>query len=490
MTETKKFDRENPDIVWVSPDYMEEEYGSWDQPFSSIDSALEYLEPGKTLVLKQGVYEGDVTIEISGTARKPIRIAADDNADVQITSGCWFLYDTSDLIISNLTFKNAPHGALSVIGKCNRNRFEQLQFIGCGTAGKASCTMYFGGSGGCNNIVEHCTFEADDRLLEKSAGESIALMISEGDLDGGDPVRNNIVRKNQFSKYGYGILVGSSNTSDSQYGHVIEYNRISACTRDGIYIKCGDTLVRGNCLENCSGNPISVLAGCGSVVESNRIIDCKNGVRINGSGHTLTNNCIVRTGIAAVTACVAEGELEAASNLFIESNTFVDCGAGLENAGIGCSGIRAEPGSSCIIRNNLVYGTGTPLQIVQPADSLSDTDEPKGKTPLAQVVANENAVSTESSSNYGFKPVSVTFPEGGESFENSSGIGAQGWVLTPQTFDPKIDETDEDCDYIEGSIIEDDDGELVIPGEEESRELFDNLYNQGNDLAFNERDDV
>jgi hypothetical protein len=490
MTETQKFDRENPDIVWVSPDYMEEEYGTWDQPYSSVDSALEHLEPGKTLVLKQGIYDGDVTIQVSGTARKPIRIVADDNADVQITGGCWFLYDTSDLIISNLTFKGSPHGALSVIGKCNRNRFEQLRFIGCGTAGKASCTMYFGGSGGSNNIVEHCTFESDDSLLQKSASESIALMISEGDLDGGEPVRNHIVRKNSFSKYGYGVLVGSSNTSDNQYGHVIEYNRIDGCTRDGIYVKCGDTQVRGNCVENCPGNSISLLAGCSSVVESNRIVDCKNGIRVNGAGHTLSNNCIVRTDAAAVTVCSANGELEAASNLFIESNTFVDCGTAREAASSGCSGIRVEPGSSCIIRNNLVYGTGTPLQMVKPADSSSETDGSVDKAQLAQVIVNENAVSTENRCQNGFEVISVAFPDGSGSYENTTGFGAQGWVLTPQTFDPKVDETDEDCDYIDGSIIEDDDGELVIPGEEESRELFDNLYSQGSDLAFNERDDV
>jgi hypothetical protein len=455
-----------------------------------VDSALEHLEPGKTLVLKQGIYDGDVTIQVSGTARKPIRIAADDDADVQISGGCWFLYDTSDLIISNLTFKNTPHGALSVIGKCNRNRFEQLQFLGCGTAGKASCTMYFGGSGGSDNIVENCTFEADDNLLQKSAGESIALMISEGDLDGGDPVRNHIIRKNRFSKYGYGVLVGSSNTSANQYGHIIEYNRIDACTRDGIYVKCGDTQVRGNCLENCPGNSISVLAGCSSVVESNRIVNCKNGIRINGAGHSLTNNCIVRTGIAAVTACAAQGELEAASNLFIESNTFIDCGADPENAGTGCSGIRAEPGTSCIIRNNLVYGTGTPLHIVSTEELSSDTAELPVTAPSAQIFANENAVSVQYSSQSGFKPISVTFADKSESFENATGFGAQGWVLTPQTFDPKVDETDDECDYIEGAIVEDDDGELVIPGEEESRELFDHLYSQGNDIAFNERDDV
>jgi hypothetical protein len=190
-----------------------------------------------------------------------------------------------------------------------------------------------------------------------------------------------------------------------------------------------------------------------------------------------------------VTVCGAEGELEAASNLFIESNTFVNCGTDYDNT-TACSGVRAEPGSSCIIRNNLVYGTNTPLLVVKPADTSSDSDEPERRAPLAQVVANENAVSTQNNCQSGFKVVEVAFSVEDKSFENTTGFGAQGWVLTPQTFDPKVDETDEDCDYIEGSIIEDDNGELIIPGEEESRELFDELYSQGNDLAFNERDDV
>jgi hypothetical protein len=484
------FDRENPDIVWVSPDYVEDEYGTWEQPFSSIDAALEHLEPGKTLVLKEGIYDGDLTLQISGTARKPIRITADDDAQVQIVGGCWFLYDTSDLIISRLTFKNAPCGALSIIGKCCRNRFEHLSFVECGVEGKASCTMYFGGSGGSDNIVECCTFEGSDSIIKKSAGESIALMISEGDQDDGDLVKNHILRKNTIKKYGYGIIVGSSNVIVNQYGHIIEYNDIDDCLKDGVLVKCGDTLVRGNLLRNCHNNSIRVMAGCGSVVDSNRVVSCGNGIRINGTGHTVVNNCIIRTESEAVTVCGFGVEQSVpATNLFIESNTFINCGIRGGEKRTWHSGIRVEPGTTCIIRMNLVVGCGIPLIITEKkSQEINDDEIPVAIAP-AQIVSDENAVSDKDISQGGFTYIPVEFDNDCVSFENTTGFGASGWVLTPQVFDPGIDDIDDEPYYVDGSIPEDDE-EFVIPDEQDPRDLFGHLYGQESDLAFNERDDV
>jgi hypothetical protein len=475
------FDKESPDLIWVSSKYAEEEYGTWEQPYSSIEDALEHLDPGKTLVLKDGVYEGDLTIQVSGTARNPIRIMADDDAQVVITGGCWFLYDTSDLIVSGLTFKDAPHGALSVIGKCNRNRFDLLNFINCGLAAKASCTMYFGGSGGSNNIVENCTFEANDQTLENSKGESIALMISEGDLDDGDPVKSHIIRKNSFKKYGYGVLVGSSNTSTNQYGHIVEYNRIDTCSRAGILVKCGDTLIRGNMVQNCNSNSITVMAGSASVIDSNRIVDCDSGIRVNGSGHTVVNNCVVRTKTAAVRACGnGPDEVIAASNLFIENNTFVWCGINNTDKKSSAPGVQVEAGTSCIIRKNLIYGMGNPLILEDKISSVSP----------APIVSDENAISDDTFSRNGFIKTSVVFSDECMTFDNTSGFGAQGWVLTPQVFDPAIDETDEESDYIEGAILEDDNGELIIPSEEDSQDLFSHLYGQITNGEFSEQDEM
>jgi threonine dehydrogenase-like Zn-dependent dehydrogenase len=107
-----------------------------ENPFGSINEALQVTKPGNTIVLKNGIYRENQTIEISGTPQKPIRIVSDDNATVIIEESCWFFYDTSDLIITDLIFKNSPFGAISVIGICKRNRFDSLQFINCGSKKK------------------------------------------------------------------------------------------------------------------------------------------------------------------------------------------------------------------------------------------------------------------------------------------------------------------------------------------------------------------
>ena len=76
-----------------------------------------------------------------------------------IQGACWFFYDICDLIVSGFTFRDAPHGAVSVMGACLRNRFADLLFINCGTRESASCTLFFGGAGGSCNVVENCLFE-------------------------------------------------------------------------------------------------------------------------------------------------------------------------------------------------------------------------------------------------------------------------------------------------------------------------------------------
>ncbi len=123
-------DPNDPSILWVSASAGDGN-GTRDNPFESIVRALAVVRPGQTIVLLCGEYADTVTIEISGTLHQPVRIMADPNGRT-VVKNAWFLYDTSDLIISGFTFSNVPAVALSVIGACERNRFENLAFIECG----------------------------------------------------------------------------------------------------------------------------------------------------------------------------------------------------------------------------------------------------------------------------------------------------------------------------------------------------------------------
>lgn len=369
---------------------------------SSIKEALDRVQPGNTIILKSGSYTGDVTVQVSGSARAPIRILPDDDASVEIYNSCWFFYDTSDLVVSGLTFRNAPYGAISIIGECKRNRFDSLQFLDCGSRKEASCTMFFGGTGGEFNVVDNCRFQRSTDNVTSPENASIGLMISQGDSDDSKRLRNCIFRRNHFINYGYGIMVGSSDSSASQYGHVVEYNTIENCFSGGIVVKCGDTQIRGNLVMNCPGKSITVLAGTGSMIESNRILDCGSGIAVNGPGHTISNNCLIRCGKEAVRVCAKSNENSSpASSLFIESNTFIECGSAPTEVKPRVAGITIEPGTTCAIRRNLIYGNGEAFHIVKSVSYLDDLEEKEICTP-AQYVIQDNAASEQCLSIEGF----------------------------------------------------------------------------------------
>ena len=301
------FDKNAPSILWVSPAGSHGD-GTFDRPFGAIERALEIVKPGTTVVLKRGVYPGDVTFDISGTLHEPIRLVADGGAGVEALGACWFFYDVSDIIVSGITFKEAPFGAISVIGRCRRNRFDNLRFVKCGTSGKTSCTLFFGGSGSNCTMVENCRFEhAPQRkgAAPDPSAMAIGLMVGDGDAAAGEPCTDHVFRKNIFVNYDYGILVGAGETPAGHYGHIVEYNAVEACGVEGIMVKCSDTLVRGNRVERCPGTGIAVGAGKGSMVDSNRIVDCGHGIMVNGVGHTVTGNCIVHCRSEAIGICGA-----------------------------------------------------------------------------------------------------------------------------------------------------------------------------------------
>ncbi len=446
------FDKNGPFILWISPSANGSGDGTFENPFGAVERALAMVKPGATIMLKGGVYRRDMTFDISGTPHQPIRIVAEQDADVEILNACWFFYDVSDLIVSNLTFRDAPSGAVSVIGACSRNRFDSLRFVDCGARAKESCTFFFGGSGGSCNVVENCRFER-----AAAVGRAAGLMVSEGDSDGGAPLTNHVFRKNCFVNYDYGILAGTGDAPAGQYGHIIEYNTLEQCRAGGILVKCGDTLVRGNRVERCPDSSISIGAGKGSVVESNRILDCARGIAVRGDGHSITNNCIVRCGSEAVRV------YGAAFNVLVENNTCIDCGTPEGNgAAERVAGIRIDEGSTSVVRQNLFYGEGKPVAYDgAPA-------QPEGKKTL---LIKDNVAAGRCKAMDGVAAAEAAFKNSDVGdFTNDSGYGAGGWVLTPDTFDPQVDEADTKYCESQGAFEDPDDGEPETAETDETAE--------------------
>jgi len=468
-------DTSNPDFIWVSPEGSDGD-GSWERPFESIKTAIDKAEPGKSIILKQGTYTGDLTIEISGSPERPVRIIAEKDGTVEIANSCWFLYDTSDLIISGLTFKDSPTGALSVVGSCNRNLFQSLRFSNCGSTDRASCTMYFGGTGGECNLIENCVFEGPVQHTSSRTDKKhniVALMIS-GGSDTFQTLKNYVVRKNRFSNYDFSLLVGSHDSpSDKQYGHIIEYNTISNC-KTGIIVRCSDILIKGNKIENCSGSPVTIESGAGCIIESNRMIECQGGIQIHDFGHSIINNCIIRCKDSGIDVCGKSSSLNvAASNLFIENNTCIDCGLD-ENTGFT---IRIEPGTTSIIRKNLLFGKSKPYSITESIRDLRKNEVEETALETHQHISDN--ICNEPAALDGFSVREIVFLNSeSDDFQNETGYGAQGWMLRAEGFNPDVDEYSGETDYLEASILEDEEGELIIPGKNGVGNPFASFYSE------------
>ncbi len=442
-----QFHHDDPSLLWVN-ESVPGGHGSYESPFPSIEEGLERIQPGQTLVLQSGEYTTDCTIQTSGSYDRPIRICAEGQGTAVIRSACWFLYDVSDLIISDLVFIDAPYGAISVVGECSRNRFASLRFVNCGTRKKASCTLYFGGAGGGCNVIEECSFEHAAQqpgapvTVENAA---VGLMIAQGDAGNGNPIVDIVVRRNRFLDYGLGILIGGDGSRSARCGHVIEYNRVSGCTQDGILVKSGDTTMRGNVIEKCPGNSLSVQSELDCTVEENRVIDCGRGIVVQGRGHTVTNNCIIRCGGGAIRAMGMTDP--ATSNCIIERNTIVDCALSLRGDDVPVAGVVIDHGTTGVIQYNLIYGVGKPYAVVGP-DQVSGDRSSQATAPATRFMIKDNGSAGGCSLLDGVGSAVVEFVDApGDNYENGSGFGAGGWMLTPSGFDPDIDKIDEGADY-------------------------------------------
>ncbi len=468
-----KFDEHNPSILWVSAGNGGRGEGTFENPFGSIEGALAITVPGSTIVLKKGIFTGDVTFDISGDFDNPIRIAAEADGEVIISGGCWFFYDVCDLIVSGFTFRESPHGSVSVMGACLRNRFADLEFINCGAGKAASCTFFIGGAGAGCNLVENCRFERIASNPPRSPDRAtIGLMVGEGDRANGAPITDHIIRRNRFVNYDYGILIGSDDADAGQCGHIVEYNSVEGCSLEGILVKCGDTIVRGNLVVGSRKNSIGIAAGTGSIIEANRLLDCGNGISIHGADHTVANNCIVRCGNHAIHVCAESPSplRYASSNLIIESNTCVDCGTPSTDAEHS-AGVLIDAGTTCVVERNLFSGPGTPCA---------------GKGISGSVLIAENIASHSCKAMNGVAPGDVTFTcSDGDDYSNESGYGAHGWMVMPEGFNPREDVADESEGYTEalpGELPEDESNAEALDEEMpdgESEEMEGSLDTKG-----------
>jgi hypothetical protein len=308
--------------IWVGAAAGHTPVGTREQPYTSIETALKHAGPGKTIVLHPGKYRESISVHTTGQLQHPIRITAEQPGTVEIIDSSWYFYDVSDWIVTDLTFITAPRNALCMIGACQRNSLHSLRFVDCGTPGKASSSVFFGGSQARCNKVENCEFIRRDSTGSRSPRDAqVAILISEGNVRDNEKNSDFIIRHNTINNYDYGIIAGTGDTGHVPHAHLIEDNQISDCRFGGITIKCGDTRIRANVISHCHSHAISVWH-CNEIkAENNRILDSARGLVLNGSSHTCQNNCFIRCHDGAVTVAAEETCAQPRNTLRYAQNT-------------------------------------------------------------------------------------------------------------------------------------------------------------------------
>jgi len=434
IIETNMYQHDDPNILWVSAAFEGRGNGTFDSPHNDITRAVESARPGNTVVLKAGRYAAGVSIQNSGTITRPIRIVAEEENGSEVCClSSWFLYDVSDVIISGITFRDVTHQAISSIGACKRNSFSNLRFFNCGLSTEASCTLFFGGSGAECNVVQSCVFEVDpERCTDLKEGLPIAVMITEGDTDEFvEPNKDHIFRRNSFAHYGSAVVAGTRDNHSGIYSHIIENNTIQNCSGDGIRIKCGDTIVRGNVLQKCEKSGVAVTGGSFDVLYDNRIEECGVGIYIEGFECTIRNNCIVRSGTRAiVVAAKSKADAFHRTNTLVEMNTFID--SGIKTGAPDPGDILLDTDSHCVIRGNVFDGQGAPYISHAVAGGRS-----------GKILAEDNKVGGSTKTADGCTRMEFSFfGRQAGNFGNNAGYGASGWMAEGSVI-PSQERTDD-----------------------------------------------
>ncbi|ERP31055.1 hypothetical protein [Chitinivibrio alkaliphilus] len=274
--------------IWVAPQASPEADGSYDEPFGSIGRAVEAVHPGGKIILREGVYREKVTLrDLHGTMEQPIVIMADPAAKEVVSMATWYLYSVQHLIVSNISFTETSGPALSVVGESHTNIFKQLILNDCGTT--AECSLFFGGSGGVDNIVEGC------HIYSSQENETHVGILLSQNIDREDEQievsKKQVVRFTTFSNLGVACIAGSGDDIGDY-----SYFKVEECTfrncHTGLRVKANGTTLSDSLFFDCSTG-VDHCGGGSCTVETSRFEGCERAVKCTHGDMLAVQNCLV-----------------------------------------------------------------------------------------------------------------------------------------------------------------------------------------------------
>ncbi len=264
--------------LYVSPMGNDDNDGSLQDPFKTIQAALDVVQPGQTIYLREGTYCGKNTFVSSGLPDKPISIKEynNENAVVQLASG--------------------ESGAIFDVGENSYINIEGID-IGNSSAPKVFGIFITTGAHHINIINNEIHGIKTTHPHNGDAGEANAILL----LGEGEDYNSAINHINIFNNYIHDNVNGwSENISvagNCEYVSVND-NIISDCTNIGIdfYGNAGychniefDQPRNCEALRNRVNNCVSDYAECAGIyidgaryilISDNTVYECPYGIEV------------------------------------------------------------------------------------------------------------------------------------------------------------------------------------------------------------------
>lgn len=353
---------------------------------SQLSSALNSATAGQRIVLANGTYSGDFTIDTkNGTSGSGISIEAANTGGAVFSSGSTFrVEDCSYVTVQGLTFNFDNAGDLFQFrGSSHHCRLTRCTFGPTTHSGSSEVATWIYVGDNCQMIrIDH------NELRNKgTSGNGIRVYGNFDTFVGCKYVRidHNIIRsvKPEVGNDKEPIRYGVSSMSRSDAFGVIERNFITDCLCEPelISVKMGRIRQSGNVMYQNAGGPV-IRHGRNSILSDNYIIDRSSttasaglesgGVRFYDSGHEISHNYVEATigenfqDPLLLDTGDAEGSSSNLSahwrviNALVERNVLVDTPRGIT---IGDNYSSAPQNST--IKDNVVVNTPTATAITQ-----------------------------------------------------------------------------------------------------------------------------
>ena len=310
-------------------------------------AVIKKIGAGDAIVIANGTYNNwETTVAVSGTAKKHILIRAQTAGDVIFTGDVYhhiFLITGSYIELQGFIFKgcnifrkDGKDGVLVDFFNSKNARLTACTFTG-NTAKSQFMPIVIVSGYGEHNRVDNCSFIADVDNLE------VQVKITKQDCPKYTLVDHNIFRDKP--KVSWSLYNGGECVQVGQDPILLGNMVPAAIVRDNKFIHCngepevisnkstGNRYIK-NYFEDCGGELV-LRGGHDCLVDSNTFNGGIGGIRISGTGHTITNNTISNTKIAIrLMYGMAKGKLEtgfyiAASNCVINNNHIANAAFGI-----------------------------------------------------------------------------------------------------------------------------------------------------------------